>query len=175
MSQIFKAITGNIPLPPDIPTQFTTDDGVAIPAANNLNVLGQNGIVTSADPNGSDNLIISIQNTQIDTGQTIGATTINLSTIPLGAAGTYFFECRVVAYEASTPLGGGYSTFTTFRTDGVTAVVIGDTDAIEHVEGALDDTVVEMVGSGNSALLQVTGVAGLTIDWGAVSLYIYRG
>lgn len=175
MSQIIKPSSGSTPIPPEVATSYVTDNGTAVPAANVLNVLGQNGVVTSANPNGSNNLIISIQNTQIDTGQTIGATTINLSTIPLGAAGTYFFECRVAAYNASTPLAGGYSTFTTFRTDGVTAVVVGDTDAIEHVEGALDDTLVEMVGSGNSALLQVTGVAGLTIDWGAVSLYVYRG
>lgn len=32
--------------PPAVPLQFTTDNGIAIPAANNLNVLGGDGVET---------------------------------------------------------------------------------------------------------------------------------
>lgn len=46
MSQIYKAITGGV-LPPAVPLQFTTDSGIAIPVANNLNVLGDSGVTTS--------------------------------------------------------------------------------------------------------------------------------
>lgn len=59
MSQIIKGITsGN--LPPSVPTQFTTDDGIAVPTSNNLNVLGGTGIQTYADPNGGPNLYIKV-------------------------------------------------------------------------------------------------------------------
>lgn len=176
MSQFYQStVSGNVP--PSVATQYVTDNGTAVPSGNILNVKGKpgDGIVTSADPNLSNNLYISIANTQVDTGQTIGLQTINLSTIILGAAGTYFFEVRVAAYEATTPLGAGFSTYTTFRTDGATATIIGDTDSIEHAEGALVGTSVQMTTSGNNAILQVTGVSGLTIDWGCVSVYVYRG
>jgi hypothetical protein len=175
MSQAGIVNTSSGPVPPTVATSYVTDNGTAIPASNVLNVNGSNGIVTSANPNLSNNLVISLQNTQVDTGQTIGLQTINLSTIPLGAAGTYFFESRLAAYTSSGPLGGGFSTYTTLRSDGSSATLIGDTDAIEHMEGALIGVVIEMVPSGNNAVLQVTGVTGLTIDWGAISVYVYRG
>ena len=46
MSQFYQGVTAGS-LPPVVATQYTTDDGVAIPAANNLNVLGGLGATTS--------------------------------------------------------------------------------------------------------------------------------
>ncbi len=46
MSQIYVPINSG-DIPPEIPIQFTTDNGIAIPAANNLNVLGGIGATTS--------------------------------------------------------------------------------------------------------------------------------
>jgi len=47
MSQIFKAVTAGS-LPPSVATSYTTDDGVAVPVANNLNVFGEEGASTRA-------------------------------------------------------------------------------------------------------------------------------
>jgi len=51
MSQIYKPLTSGGPLPPAIPTSFVTDNGVAIPSANILNVVGGNGTTTSGSGN----------------------------------------------------------------------------------------------------------------------------
>src|SRR6202012_2912612 len=47
MSQAGIVNISDTPLPPSIPTQFTTDNGVAIPSLNNLNVFGGIGATTS--------------------------------------------------------------------------------------------------------------------------------
>lgn len=47
MSQFFVNSPSSGNLPPDVPLQFTTDSGIAVPAANNLNVLGADGATTS--------------------------------------------------------------------------------------------------------------------------------
>ena len=101
------------------------------------------------------------------TATTVGATTQDIITVPLGATpGTFQFEARVKAYEASNPAGAGYNLYGTFTTDGATATLVGQ-QPVFNEDPALTAADVYFVASGNNAVLQVLGVALLTIDWTA--------
>lgn len=178
MSQFFINSSSSAP-PPTVPTSFVTDNGTAIPAANVLNVngdvVGGSGIVTSANPNLSNNLLIAIKNSNTATTQTVGAVTADIITIPLSTTPTtYVFEARVAAFEPTTPASAGFSLFCTIRSGAVSATLITDTDKINHRESALNLCDANFVVSSDNAILRVTGVAGLTIDWAAFSVYVSR-
>ena len=100
-------------------------------------------------------------------GSTVGATTTNLISINLGATpGTFQFEARVKAFEATTPAGAGYNIYGTFITDGTTATLVGD-QPIFNEDVVLENADAYFIASGNDAVLQVLGVIGLTINWTA--------
>ncbi len=171
-------------LPPTVPTSFVTQNGTAVPLANVLIINADdstennnNGIVSKGGVAGTgtaNEVDIIITNRVQGSGTTVGATTSDLFTLPLGAvAGTYLFEVRVVAYNASTPASAGFSTYTTFRTNGITATLIDDTDAVVHQEASLSLIDTNMVANGNNAIFRVTGQAGLTVDWNCVGLYTF--
>jgi hypothetical protein len=64
MSQITKTLTSGSPIPSIIPTSFVTDSGTSIPSANIINVNGGNGVTVSANPNLSNNIIITLDNNE---------------------------------------------------------------------------------------------------------------
>ena len=171
MSQIIKNLASG-PVPPSVATLYTEDVGTATPALNNLNVLGDTGIATSGS---GSTITISIQNGSTDQAQTIGATTADITTIPLTVAGTYTFETRASAWESTGPSGAGFSINGVIRSDGVTATLIGDSDGFTHQDTALNASDVNIIASGNNAIVRVLGVAGLTVNWGAFTVYVFRG
>jgi hypothetical protein len=100
-------------------------------------------------------------------GTTVGAVTTDLITIPLGAvAGTFQIESRAKGFESTGPAGCGYNNYATFTTDGVTATLVGNQDVFNE-DPTLVDADAYFVAVGNDAVLQVLGVAGLTINWSA--------
>lgn len=171
MSQIYSKVDTSPP--PIVATTYQADTGTATPAANILNVLGDENITTSASGN---TIIISPTDTVSGTGQTIGAVTDDVITFPLGAvAGTYQVEGSVAAYEAGTPSGGGIRAFVAVRTDGATATICNSSDPIKNLEVTLNDASAEFVVSGNDLILRVTGVTALTIEWAGRLFYTFVG
>lgn len=140
--------------------QIPIGDTGGIPILANITSLDGSINIT----NGPGSIDLSA-NAFTGTDSTVGATTADIITIPLGAvAGTFQFEARVKGYESTGPDGCGYNIYATFITDGATATLVGDQDIFN--EGAtLVDADAYFIASGNDAVLQVLGVTGLTIVW----------
>ena len=178
MSQFFIPTTaGN--LPPAVPTSFVTNSGVATPVANVLNVLGDdstinnvNGITTTGSGNTAT---VLLTNRIVGTGTTTdGTTPQTLYTFPLGATpGTYLFFTKVVAYNVTDSLSAGYSSFRVNRTTGAAASNIGATTAFATEEGTMSGVDVVNSVAANNATLQATGLPGKTINFFAVTDYIF--
>lgn len=163
---------------PTVPTSFVTENGTAIPAANVLNVLGASTNVD--DPGGiatdgaGNTVTILLTNRLSENGTTIGATIDDLVTLALGATpGTYIFEFKVCGFNSTTPAGLGYNFFGAVRTNGIAATVIGTPDGFFNEDAAVIAADIDLIAVGNNAVLRVTGVAGLTINWSTVGLYTF--
>ena len=162
MSQIYKSVSGS----PAVATSYVTDSGTAVPAANILNVLGTDGVITSGTGN---TLTISLESANNASGQTVGAQSVAITTFDMGAtAGTYAFRISVAAFVSSgTDAGEGAGYFFTgaCRTDGATATLIGTEDSFKVEDASLVTADATLAVSGNDIRVEVDGVIGDTIEW----------
>lgn len=122
--------------------------------------------------NGAGSITIAAENGLSGTGTTVGATTADIITFALGATpASYIFEFVITGFDGVTPSATGYWFIATVRTDGATATVIGSTEDFNEDSGLVSSDV-DMVGSGGSVILRVTGVAGVTLNWTASGRYV---
>lgn len=176
MSQIYIPQVDSLP---SIPTQFTTDSGNAIPAGNNLNVLGGltstdsvNGINTIANPPNSSNLFIELTNTLVASGIALGNSTTNLITFPLnGVASSYRFTFEVIGRTATNETVG-YTVFSTIFSTGIVASQI-QTPFIDADESAGAVTCsIGISTSGNNVLLIFTSGIAASFNYRVLGKYI---
>lgn len=73
------------------------------------------------------------------------------------------------------PLGAGYTIVGAIRSDGATATLLPSQAVDSFEDAALAGNTSSLAVSGNSALIQVSGVAGFTIDWNATGSYVFIG
>jgi hypothetical protein len=180
LSQIYKSLVSG-PVPPAVPTQFTADDAtIGVSVGNNFNLFSRdttedndNGIRTTTDPNGSDDHYTELTNRLFGTVSVTGAVTGNLITFALaGAAASYRFTFEVTGRDTTTGDAVGYSVFGSAKTDGATATIVATPFVDNDEDASLIGGSIDLVASGNSVILQPTGVAGQTITYKAVGTYV---
>ena len=179
MSQIYKRVTSGV-LPPDVPLEFQTDNGVAVPAANILNVLANdtninndNGIQTIGSGN-----TVTVQLTNRITGfvTTTDATPTTLVSVSLGAIpGTYSATGEVLAYNVTDAAGANYVFNGGAVTDGAVATEIGSETSNEFEQAAMAASDYSFGVTGNNAFVTVVGIVGKTINWNCLFTYRYIG
>lgn len=180
MSQIYKSsATG--PVPPTVATSYVTDvDGPAVPAANILNVLGNdtnedndNGIRTI----GSGNTVtVQLTNRITGTVTTMDDTPTTLITVSLGATpGTYYLSGNLMAYNSTDVAGAAYGFAGAARSTGVAGIEIGLESKEIFEEAAMSAADFELGIVGNDAVITVTGIALTTINWSCLFTYRFVG
>ena len=185
MSQIYKTLTSSGPIPPNIPTSFTTQNGTATPAANILIINGfdstennDNGIITKGGVVGtgtSNEVDVVITNRIQGAVTTADATPTTIITFPLTAIGNYAFDINISAYNTTDTTGASYSLFVGVKSVGGVATKLNLEDKIVNEEITMIPCNTSITASGNSVLVQVTGIAAKSINWNAVGTYVYVG
>lgn len=180
MSQITKILTSSGPIPPNIPTNFVENSGNATPSANILNILGgetnvnnDNGIRTV----GSGNTVtIQLTNRITGTVTTTDATPTTLVSLSLGATpGVYLATGDVTAYDVTDAAGASYTFSGAAVTDGATATEIGSENKNIFEQAAMAAADFTFGVTGNTAYIQVIGIAGKTINWSCLFTYRFVG
>jgi len=124
----------------------------------------------AVDPNG----YVTLLGQQTGSGQTIGAVTDDVITIDLGSRpGTYTISASVSGFESGTPAGAGYRLTAMVRTTGAAGALIGAVTQVIQEEAALAAGTATIVVAANTAIIRCTGVAALTIEWGATSDHVF--
>jgi len=170
------------PPPPVVATTYVTDvNSPAIPAANILNVLGNDTTANDNDgirtdgSSGSNTLTVQLTNRLQGTVTTTDSTVTPIITFTPSVVGTYAIEVRVAAYNTTSTLGAGYSLFGSARFDGVNSNLCGTPDRIVNEEGAMSSAKSTFTVSGASILINGVGYAAENINWSAVGLYTFVG
>ncbi len=183
MSQIYKPLSNSGPFPPQIPTQFTADDGtISVPSGNNENLLSNqtsannfNGIQTTTIANGSANHYTQLTNRITGTATTTDAATPVVLTsfiLPIIPA-TYILDIRIIAYDITDNLSAGYSSESVIRSSTIPpAVEISSNPGIIAEEGAMTGVTVSNFVTGNTVETVVQGLLGKMIHWRALTTYI---
>lgn len=190
MSQFFIDNISSGPIPPQVPTSFTTDVGTAVPALNVIDVRGidnttafvttnnnnVNGIVViggAVQTNASNRIQVQLTNRIHGTATTTdGVTPVTIYTFDLGATpGTYMFFTRIVAYNLTDSISASYASFRGIRTTGAAGTLISANTQFISEETTMTNVTVANSIVGNNALLTAIGLAGKTIHWFAVTEY----
>ena len=112
-------------------------------------------------------------NTLSGSATSTNGSTEDLITIQLdGTATVYRFYFMIVGRETGTGEGLGYHLLASGKSSGAAATLIQTEFIDADEEAALNAADINLIASGNTLILQVTGVAGTTIQYLATGNYI---
>lgn len=131
----------NVASMPSVPLQFTTDSGIAVPAANNLNVLG--GVGTSTSGAGST-ITIRVDTTGFDWNVVTSATNPNAIVkengyIPKGA-GAVTFVLPAAAAVGDSFMIAGYGNLWALTQNAGQSVTLGSSSTTVGAGGSITAT-----------------------------------
>lgn len=162
------------------PIQTVTGNtgGPVPPTANNINLIGGqtsnndlNGITVAGNA-GTSTEVFTLTNRISGSVTTSNATPTTIASFSLGATPAVFtFDIQIACFNATDVNGDGYFISGSARTDGATATLCGTPDKIVNEEVA-DTADANMIVSGNSIIIQATGIAGKTHRWKTLATYI---
>ncbi len=175
MSQIYKAGVGSTP---SVPTSFTTDAtdtttasvaaavGTAVPQANVLRVTGLNGIQTY-----QPTLVAGVLEIGYNSGMvtTVGAVTSTILTITPTNNSAQTYQFLIVGYDSANGICFGGQLLAVCRVVAGVATVLPTPDKFFDQDAALLAASFSIIAAGATVLVQVTGVAGHTIDWACIN------
>jgi len=186
MSQIYRSKVSSSDLPPDVPTEFDTQNGNAVPAANILiisatgteenNTDGIQTVGGGVDSTASNEVQIQLTNRIYGTATSTNASNADIITFALSASpAVYRFSIDVAGRGTAGSFVGegvGYTLFGGAKTDGATATVIQTAFSDNDEDADLKDATIEFIASGNSVILRAVGISGETISYAAVGSYL---
>ena len=189
MSNTVRIVDEGAVEPPDVPTQFDTDDGSGVPENNILNVLGLNSVPTNNEKGiesagglvqagDTDNIGFRLTNRVVSTtqtndapaGQTVIAATLSLGTF---ANGTVIIEGKTGAYNKTDNLGAAYKFKGVVRVTAgaLTEIAVETVDVFE--EGAMVACSLVVRVDTTNFVVEVTGIAGKVINWHTQFTYTF--
>lgn len=182
MSQFFQGVTAGS-LPPSVPTAFQTDNGTATPVANTIifhgtdsNINNDNGIIVNGGVVGTGTINeVDIVLTNRITGAvtTTDATPTTLASLSLGGTpGVYLVQGDLTAYDITDSAGASYTFIGAAVTNGIAATEIAVENKNVFEQAAMMSSDFNLGVTGNTAFIEVIGIAGKTIHWSA--LFTYR-
>lgn len=127
---------------PAIPTQFTTDAGIAVPAANNLNVFGGTGATTSG---AGSTITITVKQLGVTWNVVTSATNPNSVVKENGyiakGAGAVTFLLPATAAVGDSFIIAGYGNLWSLTQNALQSVILNNQTTTVGVAGSLTATV----------------------------------
>ncbi len=159
------------PPPPSVATSFVTDSGTSVPAANIININGGPGIVVSANPNLSNNILITpLTASYVGTVTTSGPLgqirNLNVS-IPIPVDGAISIRCNLVGVEnnSGSITACGAEILATAKRNVSFSSICGTSDSTRNADQSFSSFLCRAVIVGDDLQIEVTGVTGSTINW----------